>query len=165
MRLNVKLSQGSIQDARERIQEYKGTLNNKLKQFVEELADYGITVAEQNTGAWGKHIEFIKEIEDTSIGCKAIMIMRDRDKIIPKHDLRPVSPSMMAEYGAGRFAVDGWRGTFPEQVHAFDPKGWWYKGDDDKWHHSYGIRPTRPMLTAYNEMQNHIIEVAKRVFA
>lgn len=164
MRVTLQLSQGSIRDARERIQEYKGTLNSKIKQFVEELADYGISVAEQNTGAWGKHIEFVKEIEDTSIGCKAIMIMRDKDKIYPKYDLRPVSPSLMAEYGAGKWAVNGMRGTFPEQIHANDPKGWWYKGNDDKWHHSYGLRPTRPMYTAYGEMVSHINEVAKRVF-
>lgn len=165
MKIFAKLSIGSIQSARDEIHIYKDSLDGKIRQFVEELAEYGISIAEQNTGEWGKHIEFIKQVTETQTGCKAIMIMRDREQIIPPHDSRPVSPSMMAEYGAGHFAVNGWQGTFPEQQHAFDPKGWWYLGKDDKWHHSYGIHPKRPMYTAYQDMLNHINEVAKRVFA
>lgn len=162
--IRISLSGDGIRQAKEQISETKDWIRVKVKQLAEELARYGIQIAEQNTGVWGKHIEFVMETEETVTGCKAIMIMRDLYKIIPKHDDREVSPSLMAEYGAGHYAVKGWQGTFPDQIHAFNPLGWWYLGNDDKWHHSYGVVPERPMYTAYQEMIGHIDEVAKRVF-
>ena len=172
MKIKITLSQGSIQDAREQLQNLD--FKEKLRQFVEELADYGISVAEQNTGVWGKYIRFEKEVDETKTGCRALVLMYDTQLIIPPHDSRPVSPSMMAEWGSGSKGLPTQttysgrsvgQGTFPEQTHAFDPKGWWYKGKDDKWHHSYGMEAYRPMYKAYTEINNHIKEVAKRVFS
>lgn len=163
--IKISLSPSSINQAREQLTQEKDWIVDKARQLAVELAEYGIRVAEKNTGEyWGKFIEFVMETDETKTGCKAIMIMRDTDKIVPKHDGREVSPSLMAEYGAGKWAVDDWRGTFPEQTHAFDPKGWWYQGEDDKWHHTYGVSPRRPMYTAYTQMLANIDEVVKRVF-
>ena len=170
-KIRIRLSENSIQQAREQIQGTKDWIHSKMREFVQQLAERGIQVAESNTGVWGKYLQFVVETEETETNCKAILIMRDASKIVNPHDGRPVSPSLMAEYGAGKFAIDGdvkglkvGRGTFPEQKHAFDPLGWWYLGKDDKWHHSYGTKPTRPMYTAYTDMIQHIEETAKRVF-
>lgn len=163
--IKIKLSQGGIKQAREQLQETKQDVHDKMREFVYELAKYGVEVAESNTGVWGKYIQFKIDTEETKTGCKAIVIMYDKQKIKPKHDDREVSPSLMAEYGAGHFAVKGWQGTFPDQIHAFNPMGWWYLGNDDKWHHSYGVVPEKPMYTAYQEVLKTINDVAKRVFA
>ena len=75
-----------------------------------------------------------------------------------------VDPLLMAEFGSGQFAVEGHRGTFPNQKHAFDPNGWYWRDLSGELHHSRGITPTRPLYKAKEEMTQQIREVAERVF-
>ena len=84
-----------------------------------------------------------------------------------------VSPILMAEFGSGLRANNAkgkqmdppmGTGTFPDQTHAEDPNGWWYKDLNEVWHHSYGVTPTMPVWKAYMEMYDLIESTAKEVF-
>ena len=80
-----------------------------------------------------------------------------------------VNSIMMAEYGSGQFAINGHRGTFPNQKHAFEDS-WWYAteiGPDGRptdWHRNSGVTPTMPMYKAWYEMKTTIYLVGRRVF-
>ena len=163
--MTITVSLSNIQAARDQLNECQDWILEKTRELAKELAKAGIQTAQNNVGVWGRYVEFLIETEETATGCIATLIMRDTMEIVSKYDSRPVSGSLMAEFGAGKFAVDptssfpnstiiAGRGTFPEQTHAFDPKGWSYRGNDDKWHHSYGVKPTRPMYKAYVRLQD-----------
>lgn len=77
-----------------------------------------------------------------------------------------ISPLLMSEYGAGPYALDGHRGTFPNQTHANQSEWFWYDASGTK-HSSeedYTIVPTQPMYRALREMMNKATKIAKEVF-
>ena len=78
-----------------------------------------------------------------------------------------ISPLLMSEYGAGKYAVEGHRGTFPGQRNAWRSQWFWY--DEDGTKHSseedITILPTRPMYTAMVEMMNKAEWVVREVFS
>lgn len=54
-------------------------------------------------------------------------------------------------------------GTFPGQIHAFED-GWYYWGEDEKWHYTHGIKATMPMYNASVAIREKVQECAKEVF-
>ena len=70
----------------------------------------------------------------------------------------PLPNPKAGEYGMGV-------GTYPGQMHAFDPAGWYYWGEDEKWHHSYGIKATMPMYNAAKIIQERVVQIAREVFS
>ena len=172
MKIHIRLSPESIQQAREQLSNINGLLREKIREFVEELANVGVQVAESNTGEYRDAIKFEVNVSDTTFGSTATITMSDKYKIIREWRYRggnkqaEVSPSLMAEYGSGKFAVDGHRGTFPGQKHAWENE-WHWTTLDNVHHKSSGETPTRPMFTAYTRLNDAdtVLEVAKRVFA
>lgn len=170
MKIKIQLSQGSIQDAREQLSSIDGFLKDKIRQLVEELAEIGVQVAESNTGEYRDAIKLDVSVQDTATGSIATITMSDKYKIIREWRYRggtkkaEVSPSMMAEYGSGQFAVEGHRGTFPGQKHAWENE-WHWTTLDNVYHKSSGEHPLRPMYFAWEKLQDKgtILEVAKRV--
>ena len=72
----------------------------------------------------------------------------------------------MSEYGAGFYALNGHRGTFPGQRHAFKSEWFWYDGNGVK-HSSeedYHMIATQPMYRALVDMMLNVEKVAKEVF-
>lgn len=177
--LNI-FSAESIKKAQEQVESYKEDILRKCETFVVELAKVGIEVARQNTGQYGKYITFRTDVDPEKYGCKAVMVasnnglIKSEWRINSQGDTRTadVSPILMAEFGSGIQRADDEYGkmygfgvgTFPGQTHAEDPNGWWYQTLDGVWHHSYGVKPTYPMMKAYTEMAWEIRSVAKRVF-
>ena len=179
MKIKVKLSKSGIEEARAQIAEVQDWLNMKAKELAEELARVGITTAEQHTGQYSEYIWFDMITEDTETGSRVVIQMKDRMKIIRKWYYRggvrqaAVSPSLMAEFGSGKFAIDGevkglkvGRGTFPGQTHAWQ-ESWHWTTLDGVTHHSSGESPTRPMFQAYIKLtdKDTVMNVAERVFA
>lgn len=175
------LSKSSIEQAQEQVKAYKTELIEKCKVFVEELAKVGIAVGEQNTGTFGKYITFRTDVEPIKYGYKAVLVasntglIKSEWVINSRGDTKTadVSPILMAEFGSGLRADDSYgkrqtpqmgTGTFPGQTHASDPNGWWYQTTDGVWHHSYGVRPTYPMMKASVTMTEMIRTVAQSVF-
>ena len=54
-------------------------------------------------------------------------------------------------------------GTFPGQIHAFED-GWYYWGEDKKWHYTHGTKATMPMYSASVAIREKVRECAKEVF-
>lgn len=178
MNLNITLSEKSINRAIGELKRYRDSLAIKTETFVRRLIDVGITVAEQNAGGYGKHIEFSKEGKGgiRTIGylvAKGQPITVDWDYKGTRKTAK-VDPLLMAEFGSGKlaevlFAISGvGQGTFPGQTHAFDDKGWnykeWQSDHKGKWHHSSGAAPTHPMYKADMEMIQQIEAIAREVF-
>jgi len=66
----------------------------------------------------------------------------------------PLENAIYEEFGTGEFALhgDGRKG------------GWFYKDDDDEWHHTYGKKPNRAFQTAFNVLKNPLIKRAQEIF-
>ena len=178
MNLNLRLDSKSISHAIGELKRYKNDLAIKTEVFVRRLIDAGISVAEKNTGGFGKYISFSKEGKG-GIRTVGYLVAEDRSITVEwdyKGEKRTakLSPLLMAEFGSGKlaevlFAISGvGQGTFPGQTHAFDEKGWNYKEWQDdhkgKWHHSVGYAPTHPMYKADMEMIQKVEEIAREVF-
>ena len=175
-KITLTLSGDSIQNTISTLQNYKQEILNKCEKLVSELADSGIEVGKSNTGNFGHYIIFSKQIEPNDNGCTAIVVATETGKIISQWQTSDgiktadVSPLLMAEFGSGwraqpHFDDDrGGQGTFPEQTHAFDSEGWYWRDLEGNLHHSYGITPTMPMYKAYSYMEKNIISKAKEVF-
>lgn len=175
-KIKITLSDKSIQNALEKLAKRKQSLSDNCEQLVSELADMGIEVAQNNVGGFGRYITFEKQIDADKYGCTAIILATETGQIKSQWQTSEgkksadVSPLLMAEFGSGwraqpHFDDDrGGQGTFPDQTHAKDPDGWYWRDLEGNLHHSYGITPTMPMYKAYEEIEKNIISKAKEVF-
>lgn len=171
-----KVIKGSIGDIQKQLDNYIKGYFNRLEQFEAQLANYGISVAQTNTGGFGSKILFTLETNPQENGCSMLIRAVDSSKIYSVWQTKEgvataeVSPLLMAEFGSGRYAenpknIEGvGRGTFPGQTHAFDKEGWYWLGVDNVWHHSAGITPKMPMYKASQEMYGIASKIASEVF-
>ena len=105
------------------------------------------------------------------MGCKAVLIATGSTKIAKGRE--PFYTILAIEFGAGihynpipnpKTADLGFGvGTFPGQMHAFED-GWYYLGEDDKWHYSHGVKATMPMYKASAEIISRYKQIAAEVF-
>lgn len=185
MRIEVSLTQKSINNALKQLEQYKKSLTSKMDEFMRRLSDSGIQVAETFTqvqlddmGTLGYLVEFKCNIEhsgDTTIG---YFVGQDKAKYISQWVVKDasgrevvktaeVSPLLFYEFGSGEYAIDGHRGTFPSEtasVNANKAGGWWYKDLDGNWYHSRGAVPTQPMYHAWETMKKQIRKIGREVF-
>lgn len=173
-KISFGLSQKSIDEAIKQIEAYQKSLDSKLSLFCEKLIERGQTVAVEKLteSPLGKTVTLKSDKTEEKMGCKAVLIATGEVKYPEGRE--PFNLLFAIEFGAGvrynsitnpksgelGFGV----GSYPGQTHAADPNGWYYFGDDGKWHHSYGIKATMPMYNASLEMIKSVSEVAKEVF-
>ena len=187
--LKITLDSKSINDAIRELEDYKQSLRDKNRTFIERLLDEGISVARRtldegnsvardNSGGYGKLISFSKEVKDgtRTIG---LLVAEDKQKIIAEWDYygnkktAELSPLLLSEFGSATlsevlFNISGvGQGTFPGQTHASEPF-WRYKEwkDDNsgEWKVGRGVKPTHPMYKADLEMLQKIETIAREVF-
>lgn len=179
--IDLQLSASSVDSAIKQIEEYKADLLRKCERFVEEVIKEGITVAKYavSHSEYGSYISFSQEIRNNKNNIVGIMYASNNGIIVSEWlqkdgstRVANVSPLLMAEFGAGRYAsnpkgVEGvGRGTFPGQIHADQP-GWWYATgtpENKVWHYSGGVAPDQPMWKASNQMMRSISQIARRIF-
>lgn len=141
-------------------------------ELVRRLAEVGITVAEYTVySTFRPYIEFKYETKGLCagelVGSDITLIHRiwytKGGQVSGEAD---ISPLLMSEYGAGPYALDGHRGTFPEQKHAMQNEWFWYdqSGTKHSSEEDYTIVSTQPMYKALVEMINKAKAVAKEVF-
>ena len=183
MRLKARLTSESIKQMVADLQGFEDGLRNNLRDFRNRLADKGIHVAMSNVNqVFGQYIAFLKEESDESV----TIVARETQQIMSEwlhYGMRVwayISPLLMSEFGSGSHAVlwedskgnqtgtlsDGTkvgRGTFPEQIHAFQ-NSWAYMDLNWNWHHTSGITPTRPMHNAVLEIITQVEQTAREVF-
>lgn len=175
--LTASLSVKSLKQLQKDLKEYKKEIERKNKAFVVKLLREGIKVARANTGAYAGYIVFTQESTQSGSKSEGSIVATNGKTMIRTWKQKDgtmkvaeVSPILMAEFGSGWLAdvrsdVAGvGQGTFPDQTHAADPYGWWWKDEDDIWHHSIGEVPNYPMYYAAVSMQERIEQIAREVF-
>lgn len=192
-KIKGELSESGINKIISQLEEYKQDLLRRTRDFCEELATLGIITAETTIGGSGykPFISLVKEVNPTTYGCNAILIMSDEKELksewLGEGNIKKtayISPTLMMEFGAG-FRADAspkhiqatnpkekvGRGTFPSnetqpfgnENHA-NQKIWYYMDLDGKWQHSSGVTPKMPMYMAYMEMEKQINRIWRKHF-
>lgn len=173
-KISFGLSIREIKQTVNAIERYKKDLNSKVKEFCQALVMFGQVKAIQsaNDSPLGKTITITTDISRTATGCKAMLIGIGQTRQSEGYD--PVNTLLLIEFGSGinYNPIDNPKanefgmgvGTFPGQIHAFQEEGWYYWGEDEQWHHSYGVKATMPMYNASKEMRAQIVKIAKDIF-
>lgn len=174
--INIDLnSVSSVRSAVKQLKQYKKDLARKCETVVSRLSEIGIETAKLNCGEYGSAITFSKEITAKNQGgaIGRLVAVGTPAFRIKGGELITMNPLLMAEFGSGFEAevlddVQGLnvgQGTFPDQTHAFDPRGWWYTDiETGESVHSYGESPTHPMHSAMMGMLFEIDAVFREVF-
>lgn len=167
------LSSKGIQSIIDQLQDYKQDLHRKTELLCQRLAGAGLIVAQTAVGEspLSKTITLRIQMEPRADGCKAMLVAAGQ---IKSNDYGTISTLCLVEFGSGiRYNHVGnpkapefgmGVGTFPGQKWAFNEDGWWYLGDDDKWHHSYGVKATMPMYNASVAIRQQVVAITKEVF-
>lgn len=166
------LSSEGIQSIIDQLQDYKKDLHCKVELLCQRLAEAGLTVAQTAVGEspLGKTITLRIEMEPRTDGCKAMLVASGQTK---SNDYGTVNTLLLVEFGAGihynssgnpKAEEMGYGiGTFPGQIHAFED-GWYYWGEDEKWHYTHGIKATMPMYNASLAIRQQAAVITKEVF-
>lgn len=172
--LKTDLSISGIKQLQKDLEKYRDSLTYKCKLLAEKLAKAGIKVAETkiDESPLGKYVTIKTEITEEKAGCSAILIATGAVK--ESEGYAPFNTLLAIEFGAGihynktpnpnadKFGMGV--GTFPGQIHAFED-GWYYWDDKEKeWRYTHGVKATMPMYNASTEIQQNIVEAAKKVF-
>lgn len=174
MKISMSLSSKSIHEAIEQLEKYKRDFEAKNQEFVRRLSELGkeTALSAVSESPLGKVVTITTDIDQSEAGCKAVIMATGQT--VTSSDGREFNLLLAIEFGAGirynktanpkasEFGMGV--GTFPDQKHAFDENGWYYLGDDDKWHHSYGVKATMPMYRASTEILQNVRRIAKEVF-
>lgn len=145
-------------------------LPSKVDMFLEKLADKGIIVAQNHLYSTFRgcvDFSFNKTgfNEGELVGKDNTLIHRvwykKNGDVSGEYD---ISPILMGEFGAGKYAPPEWRGTLGknglrDEWHWYDAQGVKHSSEEDDL-----IKPTHPMHNAYLEMARVYREVAQEVF-
>lgn len=165
-----------LRQLKKALREYQQvTLTENLKYMVDELCSIAKTTASVEVGSeWGAYVAFETEVQDTKYNYKIRGFMYGFNQSInivtwigegglPRE--AEVNSILMAEYGSGQFANPAyWRGTFPNQTHAFDDY-WRWQTTDKVWHFSRGSKPTKPMSKAFLRVLTEYEAVATKALS
>ena len=168
-----ELSSKGIQSIINQLQDYKHDLHRKTELLCRRLAESGLNVAQAavDESPLGKTITLRIEIKPRSDGYRSVLIGAGQTK---SNDYGTVNTLLLIEFGAGIHynhkenpkapEFDMGIGTFPNQKWAFNESGWWYKGEDEQWHHTYGTKATMPMYEASVAIREQVSAIAREVF-
>lgn len=175
MKIKSDLSVKGLDNLIRELQKYKDDLPNKCKKLVYELLQKGVEVSKAriSDSPLGKYVTVTTNISSEKMGCKGILLAKGAVK--EQEGYAPFSILLAIEFGAGihynptpnpnadKFGLGV--GTFPGQIHAMEPGGWYFWSEENKqWIHSYGVEATMPMHNADMEIIQNIVKVAKEVF-
>ena len=176
MKIKADLSVKGIESVKKKLIQYRDVeLPKKCKEFVERLLQIGVDVsrAKINESPLGKYVTITTDVSADKMRCKGILLAKGAVKEQEGYD--PFSILLAIEFGAGVHfnptpnplsAEMGYGvGTFPGQVHAMEPGGWYFWSEEkQQWIHSYGVKATMPMYSADIEIMKNVAKVAKDVF-
>ena len=157
-RIEVELTERSIDNAIRELRMYKAWMGQKEAELRQRLAALGATVAS---------IQFSRAIYN---GTNDVSVRVDDTGSVAVIYAEGAAVAFIefgsgAKYGyghpqAGEFGTGP--GTYPEGKGNWDnPKGWWYGNGQ----HSYGNPPAMAMYAAVQRMTEQITTIAREVFA
>ena len=169
------LSISGLNNLKRQLLQYKDELPTKCEKLVSKLLQSGVAVSQSkiSESPLGKYVTVTTNISADKVGCKGILLAKGAIK--ESEGYAPFSILLAIEFGAGihynptpnpSSAEMGYGvGTFPGQLHAFDPNGWYFWSEEkQQWIHSYGVKATMPMYSADIEIIQNVVKVAKEVF-
>ena len=169
------LSVSGLNDLKRQLLQYKNELPTKCEKLVSRLLQSGVAVSQTKISEipLGKYVTVTTNISSDKMGCKGILLAKGAVKEQDGYD--PFSILLAIEFGAGVHfnstpnplsAEMGYGvGTFPGQVHAMEPGGWYFWSEEkQQWIHSYGVKATMPMYSADMEIIQNVVKLAKEVF-
>lgn len=146
--ITVDLAKGELSRAIRDLKHYRDhSLDNKIKEFIDELASVGIDTArlKMADNRYKNYITFGATVEVDEKKHRVVLVygrnteMFERTWFLTatsnKRGYSEINPILMAEFGSGAYARTsdhintdgiGGRGTHPTQRHAFDKNGWWW---------------------------------------
>lgn len=167
--LTAELSSNGMRELARQVREYSYGIERANKVFVQRLAEAGFHIATQQI------VKAFPSLDsDKAIG--SLDIITDSEGEVSACRLQFSSEqALFIEFGAGIRYNKGTNhplagqfgygvGTYPNQKHAFNEKGWSYQGEDGRWHHSYGTKGTMPMYSASVSMREQLIAIATEVY-
>ena len=154
------LSSASIDAAIRELRDYTNWIERRANELAKRLADMGAVLASIEYSRVPYTGEKLVNISVTELGENRYAIVASGETVL------------ILEFGAGikygfghplegRFGMGA--GTYPEQKHALDPKGW-YLPKEKGGAHTYGNPPSMAMYNTGKELRNRIEEVAREVF-
>lgn len=173
--LTSNLSTEGITKLIGQLNSYRNELDLVADEIVEKLAERGIKVAEYSVMSdWRQCVEFKYKPKfygaGELVGKDTTLIHRvwytsDNPKIRKEREA-DISPLWMSEFGAGPYALEGHRGTFPGQHQAFKSVWYWYDaaGNRHSSEDDYHMVSTQPMYRALVDMMVNVEKVAREVF-
>lgn len=161
--INMTLSNQSINKAIESLRAYKADVNAATLASVRELLRIGWQAANEGLGPYDGQVTFTDQIaiSGSEIDARLVGTGIPQERTWKSGDGWKtvfIDPLLMAEFGSGWEASPGasmygfGQGTFPGQIHAFDPDGWYWVGEDNELNHSTGEAPTYPLEKAWATM-------------
>lgn len=169
--IRMSLNPQSIDKAIKELEAYRDKLQVKADAIAHGLAELGYTVA---AGILSAHVFDGETLNSLTVEKQA------EGKYILYAQSRAI---LFVEFGAGVKAgknplgadLGMGAGTYPNQTHAFDPKGWWFPTNDSRlivkvdskgqgWGHSYGYPARMPFAMADENMKQDLLRIAKEVF-
>ena len=169
------LSVKGIEALKSQLLQYKDELHTKCENLVSRLLQSGVEVSQTkiSESPLGKHVTVTTKISAENMGYNGILLakgaVKDQEGYAPfsillaiefgaRVHFSPIPNPLSAEMGYGV-------GTFPGQIHAFDPNGWYFWSEEkQQWIHSYGVKATMPMYSADMEIIQNVVKYAKEVF-
>ena len=168
MTFKAGLSVSEINKLIKDLENYKRQLPKKCEEYVRQLAEVGIEVAQHNTGSFGRYITFKIRTEPREDGCTAILLATNTGIIKSEWVSRDsggntvmksadVNPLLMVEFGSGLKAENP--KNIPGVATEIDENG-----NPANWHYSTGITPQQPMYKASLQIMDAVTRKAKEVF-
>ena len=189
MRRTVHLDSKELYQLSVDLLKYADDFENKVKIFLERLADLGIEVASVNGGDFSRYITYTKKWEGSTIVLTAHSPILTSEWYAGSKSketrMEFISPVLMAEFGSGHYAIPGeggigGQGTLNAWGHAFDSEGWYWWSDDAAYRseddymvkaangrfkfHSKGVHPSQPLHKAVMACIEQVTEIAHEVF-
>ena len=169
------LSVKGIEALKSQLLQYKDSLPIKCEKLVSRLLQSGVAVSQTkiSESPLGKYVTVTTDVSADKIGCKGILLAKGAVK--EQEGYAPFSILLAIEFGAGIHynptpnpnadKLGLGVGTFPGQTHAFEDMWWYWDEDKQEWKPTHGIKATMPMYSAYMEIIQNVVKVAKEVFS
>ena len=190
MKYNVRLDSKELFKLSSDLLKYADDFENKVRIFLEKLAQVGISVAVANSGVFSRYIVYsIKQENNTTVKLVAssepiesVWYVSSKSE---EQRTEVISPILMAEFGSGHYAIQGTgeatglggQGTLNVYGHAFDPNGWYWWSEEASQdgvlkkskngrflYKSDGLPPAQPLHKAVMACIEQVEEIAREVF-
>ena len=170
MKIKVELNDSSIDNAIREIQNYRESLNDKLRDFLNALLETGKIEAENRLNSTiGDSVEGIitvEPIQDYGDRITAIITLMGKDALFIEFGSGIAYNTGMTHPYAEQYGYGV--GTYPSKHppnKAINPGYWYYREEgNDKPVRSIGTQASMPIYYASETMRNQAIEKAKAVF-